>query len=153
VIVVVLVDAAAWLVIQVSAGYLVHRLSAAWLDRDHWLFRARDWEADGAFYVRRLWIRRWKRWLPDAGAVFRGGVDKRRLGSPTPEHLVDYRRETRRAELGHWLAMAPAPLFVLWNPPALFAAMVVYAVVVNAPCIASQRYNWIRIERVLERVR
>jgi glycosyl-4,4'-diaponeurosporenoate acyltransferase len=150
---VVLVDAAAWLVIQVGAGYLVHRLPAGWLDRDHWLFRARAWEAGGAFYVRRLRIRRWKRRLPEAGAVFRGGIDKRRLGSATAEHLVEYRRETRRAELGHWLAMAPAPVFVLWNPLALFAVMVVYAVVVNVPCIASQRYNRFRIDRVLARAR
>jgi glycosyl-4,4'-diaponeurosporenoate acyltransferase len=151
VIVVVLVDAAAWFVIQVGAGYTVHRLPADWLDRDRWLFRARRWEAGGAFYVRRLRIRRWKRWLPEAGGVFPGGVDKRRLGPATRENLVGYRRETRRAELGHWLAMAPAPLFVLWNPPGLFVAMVGYAVVVNAPCIAAQRYNRLRIGRVLQR--
>jgi glycosyl-4,4'-diaponeurosporenoate acyltransferase len=153
VIVVVLVDAAAWLVIQAGAGYAVHRLPAGWLDRDRWLFRARRWEAGGAFYARWLRIRRWKRWLPEAGAVFRGGVDKRRLGPATGENLLAYRRETRRAELGHWLAMAPAPLFVLWNPPGLFAAMVAYAVVVNVPCIASQRFNRLRIERVLQKAR
>ena len=148
---IILIDAAAWLVIQVGAGYAVHRLPDRWLDRDHWLFRARRWEAGGAFYVRRLGIRRWKRLLPEAGAVFRGGVDKRRLGPATTENLVRYRRETRRAELGHWLAMAPAPLFVLWNPPWLFAAMVAYAVGINGPCIAAERYNRLRVERVLLR--
>jgi glycosyl-4,4'-diaponeurosporenoate acyltransferase len=153
VIVVIVVDAAAWLVIQVGAGYAVHRLSDGWLDRDRWLFRARGWEDGGGFYVRWLRIRKWKPWLPEAGAVFAGGVDKRRLGPPTPRHLAAYRRETRRAELGHWLAMTPAPLFVLWNPPGLFVAMVLYAVAVNGPCIASQRYNRLRIDRVLDRVR
>jgi glycosyl-4,4'-diaponeurosporenoate acyltransferase len=152
VIAVIVVDAVAWMLIQVGAGYAVHRLPSDWLDRDHWLFRARRWEAGGGFYIRRLRIRRWKRWLPEAGAVFRGGIDKRRLGPATAERLAVYRRETRRAELGHWLAMAPAPLFVLWNPPALFVAMVLYALVVNGPCIAAQRYNRLRIERVLDRL-
>jgi glycosyl-4,4'-diaponeurosporenoate acyltransferase len=62
-----------------------------------------------------------------------------------------FRAETRRAELGHWSAMACGPLFVLWNPPAVAAVMVVYGVVVNAPFIAIQRFNRLRIGRVLAR--
>ena len=81
--------------------------------------------------------------------MFRGGFDKRALGSSSAAYLERYRRETRRAELGHWLAVAPLPLFVLWNPPVLWLAMALYAVAVNGPCIVSQRYNRLRIARVL----
>ncbi len=149
---VIAIDAAAWCAIQVGAGYTVHRLSDDWLVEDRWLFRERGWEQGGRFYRRRLRVGRWKHWLPEAGAVFRGGFDKRALGSSSASYLERYERETRRAELGHWLAMAPLPLFVLWNPPVLWPAMALYAVAVNVPCIVSQRYNRVRIARVLARV-
>jgi len=57
--------------------------------------------------------------------------------------------ETRRAELGHWLAAAAGPFFVLWNPWPAAVALVVYGLAANLPCIAIQRYNRLRAERVL----
>ena len=57
--------------------------------------------------------------------------------------------ETRRAELGHWLAAAPGILFVLWNPPAVVPFMVAYGLLVNLPFVAVQRYNRLRASRVL----
>ena len=116
------VDAAAWCAVQAGAGYLVHRLPTARFATDGWLLQERPWERGGRFYRERLGVARWKRWLPEGGAVFSGGFDKRALGRTTTEQLERYRRETRRAELGHWLAIAPLPLFALWNPPALWPA-------------------------------
>jgi len=141
------VDAAAWCAVQAGAGYLVHRVPDRRLSVDGWLLRERAWEGGGRVY-RRMRIGRWKRWLPEGGGVF-GGYDKRALPTPTAANLERYRRETRRAELGHWLALLPAPLFALWNPPLLWPAMGAYAVAVNLPCIASQRYNRLRVSRVL----
>ena len=141
----------AWAAVQVSAGYAAHRLPDRWLDRDAWLLRERRWERDGAFYTRRLGIRRWKRLLPEAGDVFAGGFDKSRLGQPGVAHLERHLRETRRAELGHWLAVVPTPLFVAANRPGLAVLMPVYAAAVNGPCIAAQRYNRLRLRRVLAR--
>jgi glycosyl-4,4'-diaponeurosporenoate acyltransferase len=146
---IVAVDAAAWLAVQAGAGYVVHRLPDLWLSADHGLLHERRWERGGHFYRDRLAIARWKGWLPEGGAVFRGGFDKRELRSATTDDLERYRRETRRAELGHWLAIVPLPLFVLWNPPFLWPAMAAYAIVVNGPCIVAQRYNRLRLSRVL----
>ena len=112
----VALDIAAWALIHGSTGYLVHRVHAEWLDRDHWLFREWRLDRDGAFYVRVLRIKRWKKWLPEAGAIFEGGFNKRSLSDVGDDYLRVYGRETRRAELGHWLAAAFAPLFFLWNP-------------------------------------
>jgi len=141
-------DIAACVVVQVGAGYLVHRLPASFLDVDRLLFRTRDFETGGRFYERVLRIRRWKPWLPEAGAFFRGGFDKSALRQRDAAHLSRYVGETRRAELGHWLALVPAPVFFAFNP--WYAALVVqlYAVVANGPCIASQRYNRIRLQRL-----
>lgn len=132
-------------------GYGVHRLPGQVLDRERWWSRPRAWERGGDWYAHRLHIKRWKRRLPEAGAFFRGGVDKRHLPGTDAAGLFLMARETRRAELGHWLAAAPAPVFLLWNPWWAGAVMFVYAAVANGPCLAAQRYNRARLLRVLSR--
>ena len=147
----VLIDVGAWALIHSATGYAVHRLPLHRLQHDSWLLRPRSFERDGRLYER-LGIRRWKDRLPEAGALFAGGVSKRHLLTATEGGLPRFIAETRRAELGHWLAMAGGPLFVLWNPPAVAVVMMVYAVAVNAPFIAIQRYNRLRVSRVLDRI-
>lgn len=147
------VDAAAWAAVQVGCGYAVHRLPDRLLDGDGWLFRERRWERGGRWYVDVARIRRWKRLLPEAGAVFAGGVSKRRLPGRAAGDLALLARETRRAELGHWLMVAPSPVFVALNPPVLMPCMALYAAAVNLPCIAAQRYNRIRLQRAGGRLR
>ena len=144
------VDVAAWALFHAITGYAVHRLPLQRLQRDNWLLRPRRFEHDGRVYER-AGIRRWKDALPEAGGLFPGGVSKRRLPGTDADALRRFAAETRRAELGHWSAMACGPLFVLWNPPAVAALMIVYGVSVNAPFIAIQRYNRLRVGRVLAR--
>lgn len=147
-----LANVAGWAVVHAGAGYLVHRWPIDCLRHDGPLLRARGWERSGRVYERRLLIQRWKGRLPEAGALFSGGVSKRRLtGSVGRANLDRFVIETRRAERGHWLAMAGGPLFALWNPPSGVALMVAYGVVVNAPFIAVQRYNRQRAQRLLAR--
>lgn len=150
---VVAVDAAAWAVVQAGTGYLAHRLPTRLLDRDRWLWRERSWERGGRFYVDVTRIRRWKPFLPEAGAAFEGGFDKRRLRGRGADDLDRFAAETRRAELSHWLAIVPAPAVVALNPPLLAPFMAAYAVAVNVPCIAAQRYNRIRLRRVAAQLR
>ena len=47
----------------------------------------------------------------------------------------------------HWLILAATPAFALWNPPGLFVAMVVFALVANVPCLVVLRYNRARLLR------
>ena len=148
-----LADVVAWATIHAGSGYLVHRLPLGRLQHDGPLLRARAWEREGRTYARRLRIQRWKDHLPEAGAVFAGGVSKRRLtGSARRPTLARFVAETRRAERGHWLAMAAGPLFALWNPPSGVLLMTAYGVAVNLPFIAVQRYNRQRAQRVLTRL-
>lgn len=146
----VLVDVIAWGVIHAATGYLVHRMPGRAFVRDGWLWRERRVERGGRIYVR-LGIFIWKKWLPEAGDFFTGGFNKSKIPARSDDGLRLYARETRRAELGHWLAAAFAPAFFLWNPWYAATPMLLYAAVVNAPCIASQRFNRIRITRVLAR--
>ena len=146
----VLLDIAAWALVHGATGYVAHRVPAARLARDTWLTAPRRLERGGKLYER-LRIRSWKDRLPEAGDTFAGGVSKRHLAGHRHEQLIGFAIETRRAEIGHWLAAAASPVFVLWNSLPIAAVMVLYGIGVNAPFIAIQRYNRLRIARVLAR--
>lgn len=146
-----LLIAVAWVVIEIGSGYIAHRLPAAWFTRDRWLFRLRRWEADGAVYQRLFAVRRWKDRLPEAGAMFRGGVSKRLTGNRDAAALARLVGETRRAELTHWLPLPLSATFFLWNPLAIALWMPLFALLANAPFIIVQRYNRPRLERAAER--
>jgi glycosyl-4,4'-diaponeurosporenoate acyltransferase len=145
------VDAVAWGVFHAATGYAAYRLDERRLSRDGWLLRPRRFETAGRWHRRRLRIHRWKDKVPEAGALFRGGVSKRHLPAYDVEGLQLFVRETRRAELAHWWAMSCGPVFVLWNPPLAAALLVGYGVVANLPFIVIQRYNRFRIQALLER--
>jgi glycosyl-4,4'-diaponeurosporenoate acyltransferase len=142
-------DVVGWAVIHTATGYFVYRLPLDALTRDRWPLRLRRFERDGSFSRRRLRIGTWKDRVPEAGALFTGGMSKRTLPRSSAGGLERFAAETRRAELGHWLALAASPFFVLWNPPVAAVCMLVYGVAVNGPCIAIQRYNRARVERAL----
>lgn len=137
----------AWGCIHAGTGWYAHRLPPERIRRDTLLWREWAWERQGRIYEK-LGIRRWKDRLPEAGDVFPGGVSKRRLASYDDSGLVGFAAETRRAELGHWLAVVASPVFALWNQLPIVAVMVAYGLAANLPFIAIQRYNRQRIARI-----
>ncbi|MGH9078406.1 MAG: hypothetical protein ACRDY0_13325 [Acidimicrobiales bacterium] len=144
---VALVDSAAWAGWTTLAAWRGRRWSGDRLARDGWLTRLRPWERGGGLYVG-LGIRRWKRWVPDAGRLF-GGRPRRVVRPRDPAEWEALVAESRRAERVHWLTLAALPVVLVWNRGILLAAMVVYAGVANGPCIAIQRYNRARLGRLL----
>ena len=147
----VVVDVVAWGVFHTATGYAAYRLDESRLSRDGWLLRPRRFEVAGRWHRRWLRVDRWKDKVPEAGALFRGGVSKRRLPAYDLAGLQLFVRETRRAELAHWWAMFCGPLFVLWNPPLAAGLLIGYGVVANLPFIVIQRYNRFRIQALVER--
>lgn len=147
---IVVLDALVWALWSGAVGFAAHRLPVHRLVHDGRLTRLRAWERGGRVYER-LGIRRWKDRLPEFGAVFPGGVSKRSLPSRDTPQLIRFAAETRRAETVHWVIPVVTPLFTLWNPPWLVGAMAAYAVLANAPCLVTQRYNRGRIQRILAR--
>lgn len=141
---------AAWGVIHVGSGYFVHRLPQHRLEQDSLLLRERSWERGGKIYER-INIRRWKERVPEAGAFFAGGVSKRSIPDRSTAALESFAVETRRAEIGHWLAAVAGPLFIVWNTLPVTVIMILYGLVVNLPFIFIQRYNRSRINRILAR--
>ena len=145
---VVVLDAAAWAAWSALAGWWtgrrrgIRRLDGP--DVDGPVLRLRSFEVGGHWYETRFYIRAWKARLPEAGRAF-GGRSKRHLPPGGAQGLPTFLVECRRAERTHWIILAATPAFALWNPPGLFLAMVVFAVVANLPCLAVLRYNRARI--------
>lgn len=149
----VVLDVFVWGVVSLGSGYFFHRRPVSSFDHDSWLTRLRPFEQDGRVYQRRLRILRWKDALPEAGALFAGGISKAQLIGRRTEDLERFVVETRRAEVTHWAVMAAGPFFFLWNPWYAGVLMQVYAVGANLPFIVIQRYNRARLVQVLERRR
>jgi len=146
---VVVLDAVVWAAWSALAGWWTGRWTArrglaAAVDGP--LLRLRAFEAGGSWYQRRLRVKTWKGWLPEAGRAF-GGRSKRRLPPGGERGLTRFLAECRRAERTHWLILAATPAFALWNPLGLFVAMVAFAVVANVPCLVVLRYNRARLLR------
>jgi len=145
------VDIAAWLAIHIGVSYLATRIPLSSFDPDSWLFRKRRWERDARLYSRFFVVKRWKNRLPDGAAAFRAGFQKRRLRQTSEEYFADFLRETCRAELTHWVVFLFGPVFLIWNTWWVGVIMVAYASAVNLPCIITQRYNRIRLRRMVGR--
>ena len=140
-----------WFLWSVGIGYLGHRRPLSAFTRETWWSAPRRFERDGRLYERELRIKQWKHRLPELGALFDGGFAKRSVARDVA-FIERFICETRRAEWVHWIALSLWPVFAIWNPPWAVGVMFSYAVVVNVPCLLVQRYNRLRLQRVLTRV-
>ncbi len=111
----------------------------------------RGFEDRGHAYDRVLRISHWKDRLPEIGTALGGPRSKRALGTTGSASLAGFQAETRRAEYVHWINIAAGPAFVAVLPALGAAAMTAFAVAVHLPFVLVQRYNRLRISRVLER--
>lgn len=135
--------------IQVAGALIGRKVPYSKLDRRRWLYRARKWEKGGAIY-RALLVHKWKNFLPDGAKYFKGDFTKKHLLSYDSSYLETFVKESCRAELVHWLGMLPFVVFFLLVPPLIAGILVVYAVIVNLPCIVAQRYNRPRLAALFE---
>jgi glycosyl-4,4'-diaponeurosporenoate acyltransferase len=144
----ILLDIAAWLIIHMGVSYSMTHIPLRSFDTGFWLYKQRKWEKDGKIYVRIFRLRKWKKRLPDGAALFKKGFKKKHLKELDDVYLDDFIRETCRAELTHWIMFLFSLVFFIWNPWWVGIVMIVYAILVNVPCIIIQRYNRIRLKRV-----
>jgi glycosyl-4,4'-diaponeurosporenoate acyltransferase len=136
-----------WPTIHLAVSAWIHRWPVERFDPRAPLYRARRWEADGRIYDALFRVRSWKGMLPDGAALFRGGFRKSKLLRRDRTYIERFIRETCRGELVHWVTLAFAPLFILWNPAWAIAVMTAYGIIANVPCIVTQRYNRLRLDR------
>jgi len=142
------IDVIAWLIIHMGVSYIMSRQPLSSFNSDSWLYRKRVWEKNGRFYERLFRLKSWKRKLPDGAAIFKNGFKKKRLKGTEKEYLNAFIQETCRAELTHWIVFLFGPLFLIWNLWWVGIVMIVYATIANIPCVITQRYNRIRLQRI-----
>ncbi|MEB3168033.1 MAG: hypothetical protein ACKN89_08470 [Cyanobium sp.] len=140
---VVLSSAGFWLLASLVVGALANRLPTRWLEvaPERLPVQLQATAPPG--------IRRWKRWIPDAGAALPGGIAKASLVSRDPCCLQRLVIETRRAELVHWALWAAGLLTPLWLPLPAVAGNLLFATGFNLPCLLLQRFNRRRLLRCL----
>ena len=142
---IVLLNALGWPVIQLGLAWAFTRIPTAWFNPGP----AHAWEKGGQFYERVFAIKWWKDWMPDGARWFTGGFAKGTLNAKEPEYLARFIRETWRGEPCHWLALCFVPPFLLWNPWWGDLIIIAYALAANLPCILVQRYNRLRLARLM----
>jgi glycosyl-4,4'-diaponeurosporenoate acyltransferase len=144
-----LLDFLAWLVINLSVAGVLSRLHHESFVPDTWLFKERNWEKQTRFYEHFFKIKKWKGWLPDGAEVSRKAFKKKHLQTADSAYIRIFILETCRAEILHWIIFLFGFIFFIWNPWYVGIIMIVYACITNLPCVLTQRYNRIRLKRLL----
>jgi glycosyl-4,4'-diaponeurosporenoate acyltransferase len=148
----VVLDCVAWVVISLGVSAIMTNLRRGYFNPQSWIFRKRIWENDSTIYDNIFFVKTWKGILPDGAALFTKGFRKRRLKGINKDYVRTFVAETCRSEAVHWVTMAFAPVFFLWNPRWVGVVMIGYALLANLPCIVTQRYNRFRLERLLSKM-
>ena len=142
-----------WLGWSLLVGTLANRLPLAWLRAGAPTPRHPGARPPLHRYARLWGIRRWKAWIPDAGGALPGGIPKASLARRDPQALQRLLLETRRAEWVHWALWPVWSLTLLWLPPVGVALNLLFATLFNLPCVLLQRYNRLRLQRLLGRLK
>jgi glycosyl-4,4'-diaponeurosporenoate acyltransferase len=96
-------------------------------------------------------VDKWKRYLPEAGAFFKGGINKASLGPNTTNRLETMMNEFQRARVVHLLLIFVWPITLAFNPLWITLAMAPYVLIANVPCLISLTYSYYRFGAVLKR--
>ena len=145
-----------WLLASLLVGSLANQLPSAWLqdslDEGRRPRRSKPTAPKTGRSTGPVGIRRWKRWIPDAGDALPGGVRKATLVRRDRAALQRLVLETRRAELVHWLLLPAGLVTALWLPTPGVLVNLLFALAINLPCLLLQRFNRARLHRCLARL-
>jgi glycosyl-4,4'-diaponeurosporenoate acyltransferase len=141
-----------WPIFHILVSKFTLALDNKYFLEDRGLFKIHRWEKSGRFYEAFLFIRSWKKFVPDGATIFNEGFKKKSLQGTEVSYLIQFIQETRRAELSHLLQIFPAIFFFIFNTFSIAMIMVVYALAFNLPLIWLQRYNRTRFEKLLSRL-
>ncbi len=146
---VTILDVIGWTVISLAVGFYFFKKPDTRFSQDDWLTKERRFERKGDFYRKTLKIEAWKGYLPDGSKITKSGFRKKHLLNSRSDYLQKFVIESRRAEWTHFVALFAIPFFLVFNTGLDELIVVVYGIVFNVPCALTQRYNRIRLLRVL----
>jgi glycosyl-4,4'-diaponeurosporenoate acyltransferase len=141
-----------WAALQILIPLICLKIGDRHLSPYLFLFKTRKWEKNGNVYKKLFKIKRWKKLLPDGGAVIKSGFKKRHIDTSSKEVLEKFTLESCRGELVHWLLIIPFWTVGFIAPPIVVVYMFIYALIANLPCIIAQRYNRPRVLKLISRI-
>ena len=143
-----------WPIIQLTAALICLKMPNRMFSLQSILFKTYKIEREGHFYNNVFCVSEWKHLLPDGGVIFnKNSFRKKHLKDFSKETLERFLIESARAELTHWLAIIPFWIFGFIAPPRVILYMLMYALMVNLPCIIVQRYNRPRVQKLLNKIK
>lgn len=142
-----------WFIFQTATSYFCQFIPDKFLSYSAFLFRERKWEKGGKIYKKIFRVNKWKGYLPDGGAMVKGGYAKKSISDFSKENLNKFLIESCRAEIVHLIAILPFWVFGLFAPPIVIPIMLIYALAVNMPCVIVQRYNRPRFIKLLHKTK
>ena len=145
----VVLNVGTWVFWFYFIGYFVSKLGDGFLEKDYLFTKLFNFEKDGSWFRKYLKIDKWKDKVPELGGFFGGGFQKRSVGLGQSAQLEIFIKETRRAELAHWFMTAGWLITIIFNPLWAIVFNIVFAHIVNFPCLLIQRYNRARLIKVL----
>lgn len=132
-------------------GFVFALIPACVFDIKAWR-RTFKFEKNGAFYEYYLKITMWKDLIPQFSKMFHFGYKKDRIPVKDISHYEMFVIETIRAEITHILLIIFSPLYYTAIPKGWATFAVAASVIANIPCMAIQRYNRIRIMKIISRL-
>lgn len=139
-----------WVGWSILVGYAANHLPDRLFKNDSFITRLRRFESQ-LWFQKYLKVHIVKKYLPEKGKLFGTGISKKNLPQDQLGGLNKFLIETRRAEYVHWVVIF-AWVFTLWfNPVWAVWVVAILLVLGNLPCILVQRYNRLRLLRVLNR--
>ncbi len=128
-------------------------LPNSFFDSSHFMYKARDWERSGQFYVKRLKIKKWKDRLPQY--VAKGGFSKRNLKlfeETDKKYIERFIMETCRGEWNHFVCSCYFVISFLINTWLYAIIFSLIPIVANLPFLIIQRYNRLRLLRFYSKI-
>ena len=144
-----LLNLGTWIFWFYFIGYVASILPDKFLKKDYFFTNILFFEENPNWFKRYLLINKWKDKMPELGGFFKKGFQKRSVANGEIAQLELFIKETRRAEIAHWLMTAGWILTTLFNPMWAVIFNIIFAHVVNFPCLIIQRYNRVRLIKVL----
>ena len=147
----IVLNVMSWPIIQMTIARLTARMPDQFFLTDSLVTQVKPTLGSQLFYEQVLFIRVWKKFIPDGATIFKFGFRKKNMESHETNYMEKFILETRRAEFSHLVQILPALIFFIFNTLEIALIMTVYALVFNVPLILLQRYNRIRFLRLLKK--
>lgn len=130
--------------------FLCRNIDISFFNPENKMYKIKSWEKNGNFYTKFLKIKKWKDKLPQY--VSKNGFSKRNLKKNlNKDYISRFILETCRAEWNHLMCCMYFIISFFVNSRIYAIIFSILAIILNIPFLIIQRYNRIRLYKLLNR--